>query len=287
MSESYYPYSNIKMESTSDEYIRKVKGCLNRILSMARGAEFLTAINSSGRTLTVKGWGGGDSGNSCGMNIDGYALLSKAIKRDLSAEFTTELGKAVAKAEASGMKRDFFASQLSEGVLPTTHKTSDNIGAPKSRVQVPQVNQGSGKTIMDYHGQKATEARTFLDELIAGTRSLSDVPAEWKNDLQRLLRNFLRPGPGCSCNVYFNPNDFCAASGNAAVKNRPPTIGLAHEMVHAYRAMHGLTVYVYYNGDDLEEVITSGFPPYQYEKFSENIFRTQYKGDEQRIRTNY
>jgi hypothetical protein len=287
MRDSYFPYPNIKIQGPTEEYLRKAKGCLNRIRSMARGAEFFTAINGSGHTLTIKQWGGGDSGNSCGFTMSAYTRLSKAIESNQADVFRVELGKAVAKAESQGISKDFIAKQLSEGLLPTTYKTSKNIGAPKSRVTVPVAQQKSGKSIMAYHQHKAMQARAFLDELIKGTRNLSHVSKAWKNDLQRILRKHLRPGPGCSCSVYFMPDYYAAASGNAAVRNRPPTIGLAHEMVHAYRAMYGLTLHVYYRGKDLEEVITTGFPPYQYERFSENIFRTQYKGEEHKIRTRY
>ncbi|PXF57232.1 MAG: hypothetical protein C4B58_10480 [Deltaproteobacteria bacterium] len=289
MRSSYYPYPNIQIEGLTEEYIRKIKGCLNRIHSMARGAEFMMTINSSGHILTIKPWGGGDSGNACGFGNykNGLTRLSKAIKYNEADEFKVELSKAVTKAESSGISRDYIATQLSEGVLPATYKTADNIGAPSSRASVPAPYKKSGKTRMAYHQHQAMRARSFLEELIKGSRNLTYVPQGWKNDLQRILRQWLRPGNGCSCSVYFQPDHYASTSGNAAVRNRPPTIGLAHEMVHAYRAMYGMTLEVYHNGKDLEEVITTGFPPYQYERFSENIFRTQYKGEEQRIRTEY
>lgn len=293
MISSYYPYGKIKIQSSSDDtYIRKVKGCLNRICSMARGPEFLSAISGSGHTLTIMHpahRGNGKPGNAC-RRMDGQhscTLLTQAIKYNLNDAFKKELGKAVAKAEKCGMKRDFIAKQLSEGLLPVTYKSSQNVKRPTSRVVVPGSQNMSGASIMAYHGNQAMLSMAFLDELIEGTRTLSHVSADWKKDLQRILRNFLRPGKGCNCQVFFDPDRTFACCTNDALTNRPPTIGLAHELVHGYRAMHGLYLNVTYGRKKLEEVITTGMAPYQYEKFSDNIFRTQYKGEEQKIRKNY
>lgn len=38
---------------------------------------------------------------------------------------------------------------------------------------------------------------------------------------------------------------------------------------------------------DDDEVMTTGFPPYLYEKYSENLFRSQWRAAELAMRTDY
>ena len=68
-------------------------------------------------------------------------------------------------------------------------------------------------------------------------------------------------------------NSSCAI--DPAMKNRHPALGLVHEMIHAYHSATGRNMRVRNGGGNLEEVITTGLPPYQYEEFSDNRFRTE------------
>ena len=68
---------------------------------------------------------------------------------------------------------------------------------------------------------------------------------------------------------------------------RPPAIGLAHELIHALHAAQGVDLWwVVKNNHHLEEVITTGMAPYQYEALSDNKMRTQWPTDIA-VRKNY
>jgi len=68
---------------------------------------------------------------------------------------------------------------------------------------------------------------------------------------------------------------------------RPAAIGLAHELIHALHNSRGVNMkLVAKNGENIEEIITTGMPPYNFEELSDNKMRTQWpKGLE--LRENY
>jgi hypothetical protein len=69
---------------------------------------------------------------------------------------------------------------------------------------------------------------------------------------------------------------------------RPPAIGLAHELCHAWRNAVGQRLFddAISCGLDDDEVMTTGISPYQYEKYSENLFRSLW-GSKLPLRMNY
>jgi hypothetical protein len=105
--------------------------------------------------------------------------------------------------------------------------------------------------------------------------------------LQRTLRPWLQQGRGTPCTIGFDPDQTYPCDADPARRNRPPVIGLAHEMVHAWHFMTGKVLDVRNWNFDLEEVITTGFAPYNYEPYSENLFRTQFKNQRLIIRETY
>jgi hypothetical protein len=73
------------------------------------------------------------------------------------------------------------------------------------------------------------------------------------------------------------------------MEKRPPAIGLAHELCHAWRNATGQRLFddATSCGFDDDEVMTTGFPPYQFERFTENMFRAQFPGMTLPLRVNY
>lgn len=85
------------------------------------------------------------------------------------------------------------------------------------------------------------------------------------------------PGWGLSPKVKFNPLGQWHCVHDPAMHQRPAAIGLAHELIHALHCMKGIDMGDVISGHEmLEEIITTGFPPYNFEEFSDNKFRTQW-----------
>ena len=77
--------------------------------------------------------------------------------------------------------------------------------------------------------------------------------------------------------MNFNPTATFHCKGDPAMHKRPPAIGLAHELIHALHAATGVDMWwVVKNNHRLEEVITTGMAPYQYEEISDNKMRAQW-----------
>lgn len=88
----------------------------------------------------------------------------------------------------------------------------------------------------------------------------------------------LTPGVGMDCYIRWHPvNEFIgeATLDKGAAENkwrtRPPWIGLAHELVHAWRFVAGRCIFT---GNNLaDEQLATGVPPYMLGKYNENGMR--------------
>jgi hypothetical protein len=89
--------------------------------------------------------------------------------------------------------------------------------------------------------------------------------------------------------VRFNPTGAYSCELDVEGTTRPPAIGLAHELCHAWRNVTGQRFFedATRAGVDDDEVMTTGFPPYENEVISENMFRAQWVGETLRMRTDY
>jgi hypothetical protein len=134
---------------------------------------------------------------------------------------------------------------------------------------------------------QTTAAMSILQNLMAGTRPLTDLPKEWEHELPRLLRNYLTPGSGAASKVAFNHTRTFHCVNDPAMHRRPPAIGLAHELIHALHNSSGVNMkLVGKDGENIEEIITTGMPPYNFEELSDNKMRTQWPSH-LALRTNY
>jgi hypothetical protein len=120
---------------------------------------------------------------------------------------------------------------------------------------------------------------SVLLEFADGKLAVDQLPAAWKADLPRILRPWLTSGPGANATIWFDPDDWKPCAIDPAMKNRHPALGLVHELVHALHSCLGTDMRVRIGNENLEEVITTGLPPYQFEEFSDNMFRTQFGKD--------
>jgi len=265
-------YTSIFLENSNAALYAKAVKSLEKIESMIKGRELLADMAHTLHRLEIKPIDG-NGGSSTGYATNGnYTLLGQAIVTQNGRLFQQELTAALGNAERfAGLTREKVASQLAQGLTPATYIGKDNVGAP--------ANPGTPATV------KSQTLR--LDDLTSGRANFPHPPGI-DTALQRILRNWLTPGRGCACDIEINierPGQ-CWTDGSRTL--RYPTICLAHELVHAWRGMTGRMLYATTDQADLEEVITTGLPPYNFEKFSENIFRSQFPDDpDLPMRTSY
>ncbi|HUI53697.1 MAG TPA: M91 family zinc metallopeptidase [Bryobacteraceae bacterium] len=274
MSVQYSNYTDIHVEGSAD-YQAKVLACLTKIeTEWPSGQSFLAAINGTKKRLTIGPRDEGYPSNYCdALAHTCFNLLTRAIVDQNETNFGSALRVSLATAKKAGVTAEFIAKQLTAGLLPVTYDTKQNVGPPKPAPA--------------NFDAKAGANLTALNEFVSGARTLADLPDSWSRDLQRLLRPWLPPGRGSACTIGFDPDQTYPCDADPARKNRPPIIGLAHEMVHAWRYMTGKRMNVRTTGFDIEEVIATGFAPYNFEPYSENLFRTQFKDQKLIIRETY
>ncbi len=216
-------------------------------------------------------------GNSTSRRGKGYQpQLLRAIHRHNAALFQASLRDALENARRNGVSLEHVARQLTLGLSPVTYnRHGQNVVRP-STVSLSwfQKHFMNVKTIVDR--RVAANAQTLI-ELATGELPLGKLPTAWENHLPRILRIYLTPGAGLSPTVKFNPVGFLHCVDDPAMHQRPPTIGLAHELIHALHCVKGVNqANNKTGGQKLEEVITTGFPPYNFEEFSDNKLRTQW-----------
>ncbi len=85
------------------------------------------------------------------------------------------------------------------------------------------------------------------------------------------LRSDGKPGEGSDTTVKFNPDKTQIGDGSEAWMKRPPGVGLAHEMVHAYHNANGTNDFTA-KGEDM----AVGVAPYDKEPVTENKIREEW-----------
>lgn len=85
-----------------------------------------------------------------------------------------------------------------------------------------------------------------------------------------------KPGPGCDTTVKFNTGEWNPYGGDDEWMTRPPAIGLAHELIHAFVDMGGMTPRGKTDGTPNYELQTTGLGDYEKEIYTENKFRAAF-----------
>ena len=245
-------------------FLSATKTCLDAIKRLATGARLLAEIDASGHVVEIcRTWtaedgncqGGSDDDEMVfplnGVFSDGTTVLHEVLKAatyDLSGRSKLKKFFKIGKTKPRFLKRDAIARLV-------------------------------GVTQID------------LEAMEKGKKA---IPPPVDARLRSYLYDFLLPGKGCSCYVEFNYlRDNLSEDHKKYLpathtwENRPPTIALGHELVHAWRAMTGMVLFDY--GWE-EEAMTVGLPPFSFMEFTENKLRIEYGGlairpDYQNIRT--
>jgi hypothetical protein len=244
---------------------------LEKIYTLSSGPKLFQNLRNAGKLIRIVK--ANTESNSCTpANEQRLPLLVHALNFNRPEQFQTELKVALDTAKKKGIPPDFFAKQLTEGTTPVTYYAAQNYTKLKSPVTAPI--HMSGAQVMTFHANVAMKNLGYLLDFAEGRLKLSDLSyfPGWESDLPRLLRPFLTPGRGCNSTVNYDPSNFKSCSLNPAMKNRNPLLSLAHELIHALHNGTGRNMRVFTNKQNLEEIITTGLPPYNSEELSDNKF---------------
>jgi hypothetical protein len=272
-----YPQFPAITVDDSEPFHSRVVGMLDQIRSLNLGRDLMFDVQQSNKSIGIAPLRRGqDTGNKCvahnpkkffrlRLALGGFAnphgQLMVSIKEELT--YTLDL------AERMGQNRMFLAKQIVRGMTPATVRTANNlVHGPRSTGRQNEMDQ-------------AWTMAQLLEALAAGKVSRDVIPTPASGEygladyLVRILRPWMRPGDGSNSGIYFDPTNAVSCAGDKGMAWRPPAIGLAHELCHAWRNATGQRLFddAQASGLDDDEVMTTGIPPYTYEKFSENKFR--------------
>jgi hypothetical protein len=267
-----YPKVHIKGE---DQYVSDaVKVLANQIDKVSVGTALLGAINRTVYTVTVEATTPAE-GNYCSGTWAGTAKMITALEHNDAAGFQREIAASLALAKQRGITLEHLGRQLANGLSPVTYQAMNNAVRNTSNIVIGRGR--SGAQVQEDINARIIKCMGWLQECADGRLPLAKLPAGWKWDVPRLLRDHLAPGLGCNCTVGFDPYNELPCSLDPAMRKRPPAFGLAHELIHALHNMRGVSMDIQNaNGESLEEVITTGLPPYNFEEFSDNKFRAHF-----------
>jgi hypothetical protein len=280
----YKTYSNIRVTG-NEFYIGAVMRQLNKIAATTDGRQFIDELNRIGQKVTVQQTTG--RGNSCrAESAHCSPLLLQYVKTGNQIGFRNELKAAIGQAKRRGITLEHLGRQLSMGLSPATYRATRNVVRPSPKIAMPLGATPAQTTAL--FANKAMQSMGKLEELMDGRQSVTQLPQGWDVDLARLLRDHLTPGRGCATTVKFDPADSKPCSLDPAMRNRPPALGLVHELIHAWHNATGRSMRLARTGNEkLEEVITTGLPPYNFERFSDNKFRALWTENPVELRGRY
>lgn len=291
------PYGHgtqIEIKNDDLTYFNKVVEKLDELRAQPLGARLLAEIRK--KVIIVPTAAG--RGNMCTSNGNTIFYRLCAAFRGADRErysVQKELGIALMGAAGAGWTLERIGYTLAGGLSPATVQTCGNLLNPAMQASVGERFQAwrAGKDVRTARGERiATLIEDVADlkqpysvlfpQAPRGTHRLGD-------HLLRFLRPWLTPGEGSGSRVNFNPDGMLGCMGDNVMKPRPPALGLAHELCHAWRNAVGERLFddALSCGLDDDEVMTTGFPPYQYEKYSENLFRASWPGGALEMRKNY
>lgn len=269
--------TTIQVLDTDIKFLNKTMARLDELWTIPLAQNMINEITKNVLIVPVTE----DGGNMCTSGGDAiFYRLRAAMRGSTTISLRAELGVALMGAAAAGWSLDRIGYTLAGGLTAVTFRTAGNLSfvatmnsSARERLgrEIAQLIEDVGDGVKDEHdlNGKAEDGRSLGDHLV------------------RLLRPWMKPGSGSGSRINYDPTKELSCAGDKMAK-RPPTIGLAHELCHAWRNATGQRLFDDANSCGLpdDEVMTTGFPPYQYEKYSENLFRANW-GSELPMRVNY
>jgi hypothetical protein len=236
----------------------------------------LTEMQNSGKQVGIGPFRIGDNGNKCvAHNPKKFVRLRQAFggltaNDAILVSLKDELQYTLSEAEKIGHSRMFICKQLVQGLTPATVRTMQNV--LHVRGNLTRTNIADDAWTMAQLLEKITRGEIGYQQLPVSPASGYGLA----DNLVRILKPWLREGDGSNCGIYFDPDNQASCAGDRGMAWRPPGIGLAHELCHAWRNVTGRRLFddAQACGLDDDEVMTTGIPPYNSEPFSENMFRS-------------
>ena len=263
------PYGHgttIEIKNDDRAFFTKVVSKLDELRSIRLGQQLLGEIQK--KIIIVPTAPG--RGNMCTSGGDTIFYRLRAAFRGAGGySVQTELGRALMGAASAGWTLERIGYTLAGGLSPVTVRSINNL--KQTTIMTPDARKRLGAQIAEMIEDVADlKQQSTILFTARGTHSVGD-------HLLRFLQPWLRPGAGGGSKINYNPDGLLGCMGDK-MKPRPPAIGLAHELCHAWRNAVGRRLFddAMSCGLDDDEVMTTGFPPYQYEKYSENLFRAHW-----------
>jgi len=292
----YRTYQCIQIDDADASFRDKTIAALDVLRNLSRGTEFFDDIESRHHVVLINPPRPG-KGNMCvSVKVERFVRLRQAFMSVGDKKISTELTATLSKAQVAGVTREFLAERLCTGMSPVTVHTQENIGAPQQPGYAAARFQAQGLFSKNDPKSRKQRALQMINDFADGKiKYYSNVVKEGErrifDDMIRLLKPWCEEGTGAPATVFFNPDKEWSCDQDIDNTRRPPAIGLVHELIHAWRNVKGLRFYddAMACGLNDDEVMTTGFPPYSYEKFSENLFRAQWPEDKGKLemRTDY
>ena len=287
------------------DYFAKLTAMLDTIQEYPLGRELLSDIDNTGHKVKIKPCLA-QSNQTAADNKDCYVKLRAAFDFT-GVDLATEMKVCLTRAQKGGRSLEGLAKQII-GMNPVTRKTAQNVSkAPAQGFQTYQMKREGifNRTMVPKKDPNTMAALTksadltveslaeLLDGLTKGTVTKTQLVNYFRGEQanrRHLQEDIIRalyvpypsqpictPGNGCSATVHIDVDSERSCWFDKEV-TRPPVVGLVHELIHAWRNTRGLRYFgdmpkTPGTGKADDEVMTTGFPPYHNEKFSENVFR--------------
>ena len=293
----YGDYGFLEIDDADEAWYGRVVGCLDMIATMEVGKKMLLKMHEKLHKVeivpTVKG-----KGNQCNCVKSGkFVTLRQAFSQLGGYKIKDELKSTIDRAARQGITKDLIARKLAFGLSIVTVHTDQNVAAPTG-ISLDAKDRFKGKK-MEGKGGRIEQAMAVIEGYLADNKFyFQDLAKELptgskihthRDDLVRILKPWCEPGKGAASKVFFNPDKEWSCDQDQTVTMRPPAIGLAHELCHAWRNSVGLRCFDDRQACSLDddEVMTTGMPPYLNEEISENLFRSQWQAAKLAMRTDY
>lgn len=276
--------------SERDKFAAKIFGFLDQIKLIPVGSELLDEIEQSKKDLYIKNAGPNVSNQTFAWEAGAFVTLRQCFADGkVVYDVKDELQKALDHSRFKTAKA--LAKHLTSPLTFVAEKNEWNI--EPARVPAYKKQASDFKSFEDVN-MTAADMEELLKGILDGTLKRVELKKftlrGGRGLIDEIIRAFyvpyggghpvLTPGSGSNTQIFFNP-DTKKSCWFDELKKRPPAIGFVHELIHAWRNLKGLRYFLDkdktavgvrgHTPDD--EVMTTGFHPYAYEKFSENIFR--------------
>jgi len=260
-------------------YLKYTNDCLNYIYATAAGKTLLDTLVSSGKKTFVFTSRGGNQYIGTGKNListAGTIIYDQFNVKENQSALMRALRAAAGEQPNDEACFEWLAAQVNEMPLYSLFVPSEEY-IPEFLTKQEHTVTGGGLQQWFQEGNNCKFAQDF--------NVLDEVEQVNILDFVRLavivkLYSHSEKNPGGYATVYFNVKDYAENTAGIPDFNaeRPPAVGLAHELVHAYHVVQGEQPGSDFGGysTTLTELICVGLGPWVENEVSENAVRAEW-----------